>query len=578
MGASKELRRQLHYRQNPIDWAVDYMDVDEKTVRWSMNYDDDFDWDGDKDPVVQFANALADGGSRRVANTSGIGLGKTFSLGWIPLWFGDCYRPSFVATVAPKEDQLKLNLWKEIDSRFWPKFKELHPQAELMDLEIRMKPDKNRDDDSGRSDWKVVGYVAGVGADETTAVKARGFHQEHMLIIFEEMTGVSEEVVKAFQDTATAPHNVIVGVGNPDDENDPLSQFARKDTTKHIRWSAYDHPNVVLEDPRFIPGAVTKQSIKEIREDVGGDESDSRFQSRVRGLIPTVSSRSLYKQKELDKAKEHLINNPRYHFDENDEGRGVEGFSEIYFEPEHDYLSKHILFMDVAGESDGDWHAAVLWNRVKRRPDAIVRMRGLGAAYIEACLSVADRFAIPSDNGTWAYPMMVWETNGVGAHFPRIDIDHPKYDSLQDWPNVYFRKNEEAKGASPRKTWGWRTTGGQSGTRRKMIEELQTWARELRHYPERMVSPHIYEEAKNFIKRESRGRMKYMAANGHHDDLQMALGGAMVLDRGMHEPIPYEKEKEEPGQDKYNKRAQRAMAQRAGGKKDDPFDVDMSQF
>lgn len=579
MSATKELRRQLHYRQNPIDWAVDYMGVDEATMRWSMHDEyDDHEWDGSVDPVVQLANSLADGNDRRVACTSGIGLSKTFSLGWLVLWFADVYRPSFVATIAPKEDQLKLNMWKEIDSRFWPKFKELHPQAKQMNLEIRMKPDKSREDDSGRSDWKIVGYVAGVGADETTAVKARGFHQEHMLIVFEEMTGVSEEVVKAFQDTATAPHNVIVGLGNSDDENDPLSKFARKNSTKHIRWSAYDFPNVVLDDPRYIVGGATKQSIEDLKEEVGGDESDSRFQSRVRGLIPTVSSRSLYKQAELNKAKEHLINEPRYHFDHEDENRGVEGFTEIYFKPDHDYLSKYILFMDVAGESDGDWHASVLWNRVERRPDAIVRMRGLGAAYIEACLSLADRFTIPSDDGTWAHPMMVWETNGVGAHFPRIDINHPKYDSLQDWPNVYFRRNEEAKGASPRKTWGWRTTGGQSGTRRKMIEELRTWARELRHYPERMVSPYIYEEAKHFIKKESRGRMKYMAASGHHDDLQMALGGAMVLDRSLHEPISYEKQKAQSQQDQYNERAQRAMAQARSGKQDDPFDVDISNF
>jgi hypothetical protein len=173
--------------------------------------------------------------------------------------------------------------------------------------------------------------------------------------------------------------------------------------------------------------------------------------------------------------------------------------------------------------------------------------------------------------------MMVWETNGVGAHFPRIDIDHPHYDSLKDYPNVYFQRNLDAAGASPRKKWGFRTTGGQSGTRRKMIEELQTWARELYHYPERMVSPYIYEEAKHFIKQEHRGRMKYMAASGHHDDLQMALGGAMVLDRSIQDPIPYQ---QEPQRDEkqLNPRAQRAMKQAQGAEQEDPYDVDFEQL
>lgn len=574
--AKTELERQLYYRSRPIEWAVDYMGIDERTLRWSMNpaYDD-HTWDGDKDPLVQMANALADGNERRIAVTSAIGTGKTFSAGWLAIWFCDCYRPSFVATIAPKEDQLKENLWAEIDSKFWPKFSELHERAEKLSLEIRMRPDENKEDTSGRSDWKVVGYVAGVGAEETTAVKARGFHQEHMLIIFEEMTGVNEAVVEAFKDTCVAPHNVILGIGNADDENDPLSRMARRDSTKHITISAYDHPNIVMDNPRFIPGAATQTSVDDLLEEAGGDRTDSRFQSRARGLIPTVSSRSLYKENELKEAKKHL-RTPKKKI-EHTHRDGIEGFTEIYYEPDENYLSQYILAMDVAGESDRDYHAAVMWNRNERRPDAIIRMRGIGPGYVEAALSLCERFKVPNEEGKWAYPLMAWETNGVGQHFPRVNIDHPDYDSLKEYPNIYFRKNLDASGASPRKTWGWYTTGGQSGNRHKMIEELKIWARELAYYPERMVSEYIYEEAKHFIKQEHRGKQKYMAASGHHDDLQMALGMAMVLDNVTREPIKAQSYTDDSG-NQLCERAMRAIGEGGQNEDKDPWNVEMSKF
>lgn len=280
----KATRAHVEYQTRPIDWIVDKLGVDRRTLVWSMNagYYRHV-WDGTLDPFVVALEAVAR--SEWVALESANGPGKTFLLACLVLWWVACWEGAQAVTVAPKEKQLELHAWKEI-GRLWPRFQTHFPGAELTKLRIRI---------DGREDWGAIGFVAGVSAAEASsaAVKAQGFHAEHLLVAIEEMTGVAGPVVRAFFNTLVGPHNILWGQGNPDHQLDELHKHAQRSRTVAIRVSAYDHPNVVLNDPNFVPGACTRESIANKIEEYG--EGSRLEQSRNKGISASEATEALIK-------------------------------------------------------------------------------------------------------------------------------------------------------------------------------------------------------------------------------------------------------------------------------------------
>jgi hypothetical protein len=274
-----------HYRLDPIGWARDALGVDPRTFRWSA-YGGAYDthvWDGDVDPLAKILEALARG--EWVGVESGTGTGKTFLAAVIMLWFLENFKGSKVVTTAPREKQLHEHMWQET-GKFWPRFAKRRPQAELKQLKLRMEP-------PGES-WSAVGFGVGVGADEESATKAQGFHEAYQLIIVEETPGVKPAVMTAFEQTSTRPRtNLILALGNPDNQLDPLHLFCTSAGVTHIRISAYDHPNVVLENDDVVPGAVTRASIDRREKKLG--TASPLFQSRIRGISPAEAADALIK-------------------------------------------------------------------------------------------------------------------------------------------------------------------------------------------------------------------------------------------------------------------------------------------
>lgn len=277
------------YQRDPIAWMHDRLHIPVEHIRWSqLPAYRRHTWDGDPDPLAKALEGLA--AWKDVGVESGTATGKTIILGAAAtLWFLDCFPEALVVTGAPKEKQLELHLWKEI-GRFWPRFQAYRPAARLLHLELRMVP---RADLSGFAGWQAVGFPVGVGASEESATKAQGFHAEHMLIITEETPGIHNATMTAFEQTSQAPHNLRLALGNPDHAQDELHRFCVSPGIVAVRISALDHPNVVLDDPNYIPGAVSRQKIDQRRAKYGDDSP--LFQSRVRGICPTDATDSLIK-------------------------------------------------------------------------------------------------------------------------------------------------------------------------------------------------------------------------------------------------------------------------------------------
>lgn len=279
------------YRLNPLDYLVERLGFKRETIDWlSIPEYKDHKWDGTVNPFVYLLECLSQG-VKKIGVESATGTGKTKIGAGIALWFLECFENSLVITTAPKEPQLKLHIWKEIGVMY-PNFN----KGSLSTLRLNMH------EDAKLTDWQAVGFVAGVAADEASATKAQGFHAEHMLIILEETPGVPQPIIEAFQNTCDGPHNIILAFGNPDHQLDNLHRFCQLPNVTSLRISGYDHPNVVLKNPSFIPGAVTMDGINDKKIRYG--EEGVLFISRARGISPGQSISSLISLKWIKEAVE----------------------------------------------------------------------------------------------------------------------------------------------------------------------------------------------------------------------------------------------------------------------------------
>lgn len=278
------LGARTEYQMDPVGFAKDILNVNPKTLVWSRMAPATYDrhnWDGTVDPFGAGFDALVEW--KDVGMESGTATGKTFWCAVTLLWFLGSFEDSLVVTMAPKSDQLRANLWKEID-RLWPYFQAHFPDAWLGDLMIRMRPNQPKL-------WTAYGFPVGVGAEEEMAQKAKGFHGRDMLFIFEEAPGIPLPVYTSIEETCRSPHNLRVAVGNPTSMGDALHQFCEDPNVVDIRISCLDHPNVVVGDADCIPGAVSFESIQKTERKYGS--TGRIYLTQVRGISPPEDKDSL---------------------------------------------------------------------------------------------------------------------------------------------------------------------------------------------------------------------------------------------------------------------------------------------
>lgn len=282
------------WREDPLAYFEERLGLKREFVQWSLlkEYGDchckrcggdahtgPHQWDGTPDPLYRAVMAIKE--NRWPAIEGGTGTSKTFTAAAIALWFLECFEDSMVITTAPKERQLELNIWKEIQ--------QLHPKFNrglLQSLQLKMEPPKDK--------WIMTAFVAGVKASEieSSATKAQGIHAEHLLVITEETPGIHPAVMNAFKATCVAEHNIIMALGNPDHQLDVLHQFATTPGVEHIIISGFDHPNVVTRNPNLMPGAQTETGLERLLNLFKSD-TNPLYLSRARGISPGQATDSI---------------------------------------------------------------------------------------------------------------------------------------------------------------------------------------------------------------------------------------------------------------------------------------------
>ena len=177
---------------------------------------------------------------RRVFVKASHSVGKSFLAGGLVNWFFDCFDPGLCITTAPNSRQVKDILWKEIRSQ-----RPRHSKDVLLPRACRMET---------TPEHVAVGYTA---RDDSGF---QGRHAEHVLIVFDEATGIDGTFWDAAEGMMTSLHCYWLVILNPTDTaSRAYEECQHADKWHVIEISALEHPNIAADlanHPAPFPRAV----------------------------------------------------------------------------------------------------------------------------------------------------------------------------------------------------------------------------------------------------------------------------------------------------------------------------------
>lgn len=135
----------------------------------------------------------------KVSVRSGQGVGKTALEAGAIIWFLVCRPHSRIIATAPTMQQLYDVLWAEIAK--WLNTSLVKDLLKWTKTKVYMIGDDER--------WFATAKTA------TKPESMQGFHEEHMLIVVDEASGVSDPIMEAILGTLTGEDNKLLMCGNP---------------------------------------------------------------------------------------------------------------------------------------------------------------------------------------------------------------------------------------------------------------------------------------------------------------------------------------------------------------------------
>ncbi len=172
--------RLLVYKKNPVVFAEEVLHF--KADEWQ------------KQALMDLAT------NPKVAIKSGQGVGKTGLEAVALLWFLCCYPYPRVVATAPTRQQLNDVLWSEV-SKWIGKSPLLTEILKWTKTYIYMIGNEKR--------WFAVARTA------TKAENMQGFHEDNMLFIVDEASGVADPIMEAILGTLSGVNNKLLLCGNP---------------------------------------------------------------------------------------------------------------------------------------------------------------------------------------------------------------------------------------------------------------------------------------------------------------------------------------------------------------------------
>jgi len=202
-------------------------------------------------------------GHRRVSVRSGQGVGKTALEAAVALWFLCCFPFPRVVCTAPTRQQLNDVLWAEI-SKWQSKSPILKRILKWTKTKVYMRKYEER--------WFATARTA------TKPENMQGFHEDHMLFIVDEASGVADPIMAAIFGTLSGEFNKLFMCGNPTKTSGFFFDSHNKD-----RAVFKTHQVSCLNSPR-----TSKENIEMLKRKYGEDSDVYRV--RVKGEFPRGES------------------------------------------------------------------------------------------------------------------------------------------------------------------------------------------------------------------------------------------------------------------------------------------------
>jgi phage terminase large subunit len=203
--------------------------------------------------------------------------GKSFSAARVVNWWLISHVDSVVITTAPTWKQVKEILWREIKNSVAGKG--IYPRDAVLQTEIHL-----------RDKW----FALGISTNKPD--QFQGFHSEHLLVVIDEASGVSDEIRQAID--GLTPERILI-IGNPLRNTGSFAQAFKDPGVHKIHISAFDTPNV-KEGRVVIPGLITKEDVEGFRVKYG-EESDV-YRVRILGEFPKAEADSWIGLDEIESA------------------------------------------------------------------------------------------------------------------------------------------------------------------------------------------------------------------------------------------------------------------------------------
>jgi hypothetical protein len=177
----------------------------------------------------------------RVAIKACHGIGKTFTLARLVLWFMSTHKPSKTLTTAPTARQVNELLWDEI--------RKGHRQSRYpIGGEVLENPVWKF-----REEWFALGYSPDKGREhakegQINLSSFQGFHSPNQLLVLDEATGIAKNIWDQTEGMMTSANAKMVAIGNPTTKN---CEFYRKFQSRiwtPISINVFDSPNLIANN------------------------------------------------------------------------------------------------------------------------------------------------------------------------------------------------------------------------------------------------------------------------------------------------------------------------------------------
>jgi hypothetical protein len=214
----------------------------------------------------------------RVAVAACHSSSKTFSASCAVWWWVLSHQPAKVITTAPTDRQVRQLLWSEIRSRHTHARIPLPGQVQTTAWQYPDQPD-----------WYMVGFSTSPDTAQEHASRFQGYHSPHLLLVFDEASGIERPIWDAADGLTTSGHCKHLAIGNPLDSTSEFARAYRSSSWHSIRIDALEMEHIRKREEH--PFLVSWSWVEEMRKKYG--EDSPAYVSRVRGLFPDHSDDAL---------------------------------------------------------------------------------------------------------------------------------------------------------------------------------------------------------------------------------------------------------------------------------------------